>query len=150
MSSSRFLGTATTRGVLEAEPFQFLKVVVLAIPSYLRIWGSVVPPALEGTRGEDTAGVDVPEVAHKEPAEPGEGRRPLGGGRAFGPEGRQLPQEIQHVDFDDPGRHYLRARLVLRLDVPPQDAREQGRGVGPEVRPRVVLDHLEAAQRERV
>src|SRR5215211_1804334 len=35
MSSSRFLGTATTLGLLEAELFQFLKVVVLAILSHL-------------------------------------------------------------------------------------------------------------------
>src|SRR5918992_5600174 len=75
ISSCRFLGTATTWGVLEAELFQFLKVVALAISSYLRI-REPLAPALEGTRGEHAPGVDVPQVAEEELAEPGEGGGP--------------------------------------------------------------------------
>src|SRR4051794_32663251 len=96
------------------------------------------------------AQVGLGELSDEDHAELGQRAELLADARAAGPERRQLLGEVTRPDDDHPGRDHRRRRVLALGHVALQDAREERRGVLPDVEAGVVLDQLEARHGQRM
>src|ERR1700722_3853883 len=124
-----------------------------AVNSTTRSVCSLIEPARAGRRcrGEDSRStpwpVNAPQLAGEQLAE---ARDRVHAVCRAGAERRQLTREVQRMDVQEAARHHPCTVVLLGLHMALEHAREQRRGLRPDVKAVVVADLLEAGHRQRM